>query len=448
VGGNNHMATSRALPGQELERRRAALENARAHFRMANRVNQFHGQSYEAHALATLNMATIQVAMARNAREAGDQAGLSIALEAARSLAEASIAQANLAINLGELRWHYSYLNIARAYAMLWNLRMDQTDPLQVNLARSAATAYEAAFLYNPTDADLLLERAKFVEQPVINDPKLALEMRNLVWRVDPGAADIEFVDPIRNLAYLRKFDEARAGLDNLEQKFPQQWRVPVAKAELDWMEAVLLTPGLTTNSLNLDRRRELLDRARTSLDAAAAMAQGERPWIAYWRMQVAAAAFDWDTVLSSARTALRDRFIRPDARVLEVMTRTFIRGGQQALTKTLPSLKGDPEAQRFFQRYQMLYFGLPQGAYTLAIHAPNTVGVEPVEAILAIEVLLATGNRPLAGSLARELAKNARINRAVRDSLKPLIADAGTTITQPLTMAPNSFPIPPNPVR
>jgi O-antigen ligase len=446
--GNNHMTTSRVIPSSELERRRAALDRARSSYRQANRVNQFHGAAYENHSLTALNLANIQITMAKRARDHQDQKAFQVALESARSLAEVAISQANLSIHTGELRWHYSYLLLGRGYNILWSLRPDAAKPEQRNFAQSAATAYEAAFLLNPSDPDVLLERARLIAQPVIGQPQLGLELQNLVWRTDPNVAEQEFVDPARDRAYGSEYTKAREALQQQMTVFPTQWRLETAMAELHWMEAVMPQGAQTTATLNPQRRRQGLEKALEHLKLAETKAGQLAGPIAFWYQVVYASQYQWDKALRYADLARRDRTVQQESRVLELMIRRFISEGPKPLSLILPEVLGLPERHRIYERYRMLVFGQLDAAYTLAELAPGVAGIEPIEALAGITVLSATNNPQLAGVIARVLLKNDRILPDTLARLEPIAAQAAFTLRKanPSGLAP--YPVPPWPVK
>lgn len=442
-GGNSLATTARLVSSRDQDLRIRILERARHLYRRVSRAHQFHGPAYEGHALALLNLATIYQGRAMQAASNGDKSGFQLASHQARSFTEAAIQQMNLGITLGELRWHYSYLTIARLYSLLWRLKPDLSDSLQVNYARSAATAFEASFGLNPTDAELLAERAQFVEQPVIGQKDLALELRNLLWRVDPRHADFVFIEPARQTAILGLYPQAHDSMKRLKAEFPSQWRIWAAHSEIRLMEALAPTTEVTTDSLTPERYHQLLDLAWAELDGAESLAGEPQPEIARWRMEVSAARRDWNRILAEAPLARRNRFNLNEVRILERITRRFMEQGPEGIARTPREFGINSDLSKIFQRYRMMYFDQPVPAFQNLLENVDAVSeLTPFEAAYSIRLLLALDQQGIAGVFAQAALRNPYLQPALAEYFRTLASQANREIRpSPEGFPPNSLP-------
>jgi O-antigen ligase len=447
--GNQLLSLAQVYHPSDLQGRRKVLEDARIQFRRANRVNQFLGVSYEAHGITAINLASIYAVQGRNSEQRGDGKSATAAYESSRNQAEVALAQMGLATTLGELRWHHSYLTIARAYSLLWYLRPDNMDQRQLNYARSAATAFEAAHQLNPVDAEMLLERAQFIEQPVIGQSTLAAQLRQRIWLVDPGAAEIQFLDPVRRPAWERNYAAAHQQLQRVKTQFPSEWRVSLMGAELHWLQAVVTGDLSTTRPVDLAERERHLALASAEVDQAEKDGGKSQPEVAYWRMLIAANRFQWKEAIAQASVAMTGRTVQREAETLLGMIREFQRGGRDELIKYQFRIGPIGGSVGFYCKHLMFTFGEGEyGAALLAQLSPGTLALDPPEALRGIEIMRLADNEPLAGMIARGLLRNRRISPEMRAAHEAL-AQRGELTPRNARPVPQEIvgPVPPWPV-
>lgn len=268
--GRTYLADFYQSKGQTLQRKFTLLERARQQFRQAVVTNVFNGEAYEGQATAYVNRAALAMqAVQQHGDAMPTTKTLSLKLMAERdSRAAESVINNQLAS--GGLRYHFTYYLMGRACRVLWELEKGEVAPDDSEAYTSAVLALKTAVEFNPADAVALREYADVLaENP--NTSAAALQVLTQLFKIDPHSARELLVLPAVEMAAEGELATAKAMLDPVMARYPQEPAVLWGQAWLAYFEAVWPPEALDEVSRADEYqawRRDHLKGARPALEA------------------------------------------------------------------------------------------------------------------------------------------------------------------------------------
>lgn len=248
----NWVSTAREYADSPGWAKYRALSTAKELYRRAIKVHIFNGLAMEGMASACLLGGIFDYALWRDLSRDDPNAKSTVAAKqtAIRGFSSA-INYAKLAIEKGELRYHYLYFVIGQAYHMLWKL-----EPGTAEYLTSARRALERAIELNNADVASLQELADVYEELSPPDLERARALRRRIFEVDPEFGATRFLAPVDSLALRGKFASAWRSFNKIAEAVGDHWSVQFAKARLYLREALWPPPALDVATTSPERRQ------------------------------------------------------------------------------------------------------------------------------------------------------------------------------------------------
>ncbi len=250
--------------GQPEQKRLAMLDRAGRSFREAVINNVFNGEAYEGQATAYVNRGSfvLQALKSGQANKSDNPTTSAIAMEMSIARdAQAAIAVTDNQLYSGELRYHFTWYLLGRAWRLQWELEKDKTSPEDSKAYSEAVAALRKAIWYNPADAASLRELSDLLSASQ-NSADESQILQNRLFKIDPWSADELILQPALKLAAEGQIPTAHAMLDPVFSDLPNHGRVVLAKAWLAFYSAVWPPTAID----NVDRSDEYLQWRRDNL--------------------------------------------------------------------------------------------------------------------------------------------------------------------------------------
>ncbi len=248
----NWSATAQALSSHGGGAKYQALDNAKELYRRAIKANVFNGLAMEGLASAYLLSGTFDFALWQDLRNDPTQrkSAEAIRMNAKRALLAAAD-YAKLAMERGELRYHYVYYVVGQAYHLLAKLYPENGEYLE-----ASRRAFEQAIALNNADVASLQELAIVYEEQQPPNPERARALRRRIFEVDPDFGARRFLLPVEEAAKRGRFPEAWRSLNKISEAVGDHWSVEFTKARLYLKEALWPPPALDVATTSPEARR------------------------------------------------------------------------------------------------------------------------------------------------------------------------------------------------
>jgi len=258
-----------ASVGQTSQRDLSTLGRAQRTFREAVVTNVFNGLAYEGQATAAVNRAAVALRMYEHlpAEDRTTSVGQFLRANIQRD-SDSAITIIENQMASGELRYHFTWYLLGRAWRMQWELeKRTAMAPEDSEAYREAVKAQRMAVYYNPADAVALRELSDLLSE----SEKMAEEGRLILgalFKIDPWSADDLLLKPAVELARIGEIETARMMLEPFIANFAREPRVELAAAWLAYYSAVWPPVALD----DVKRREDYLTWRREQLSTATAM--------------------------------------------------------------------------------------------------------------------------------------------------------------------------------
>lgn len=334
--------------GQTLEHNITLLERARGAFREAVVTNVFNGEAYEGQATTYVNRAAIALDQLQSHSDELDTTS-TIAL---RSLIERDSQSAITALEnqvaSGELRYHFTWYLLGRAWRMQWELERTDVPPQHSKAYQEAIAAQRKAIAYNPADATALRELSDLLSQS-LNTAKESQAALDRLFEVDPWTARSLLIDPAIKLARIGETTTAQRMLSPIVKRHPDLSIVLAGRAWLAYYEAVWPPAELD----NIERKDDYLT----------------------WRKQHLAPAVD-------AVTALPDT---KDFKFEKQRLQMLFAAASHDLQLAHTIAKKRIEAEQYDREARSIYYWTDQALYGGSLRLEDSVDYYRTQALLTI---------------------------------------------------------------
>jgi len=312
----NWVATARALGATPGMAKYQALDSAKELYRRAIKVNVFNGLAMEGMASACLLTGTYDTALWQEIISEGKnpRAAEQVRQTASRNL-KTAIEYAKLAIEKGELRYHYLYYVLGQANNLLAKLYPEVSE-----YREAARRAFEQAIAFNNADVGSLQELADLYETMSPPDFQRAHALRHRIFEVDPDFGAQRYLAPVEEAAKRGRFVQAWQSLNKISEAVGEHWSVQFAKAKLYLREAVWPPPALDLAPSSPEARRWFEGRYSLAKDISKQLeaTQGQNPLFQRFKLYLLAAGGETTSALELADKLLASTEVRdPELDVL-----------------------------------------------------------------------------------------------------------------------------------
>jgi O-antigen ligase len=401
---SNWVSTAQSLATLPGGAKYQALDNAKELYRRAVKINVFNGTAMEGLAAAQLLSGSFDSALWLELRDdpSHKKAAEAIRLNATRALTSA-VEYANLAMERGELRYHYTYYLIGQAYHLLAKLYPERSEYLE-----SARRAFEQAVGLNNADVASLQELADVYEEQQPPNYERARALRRRIFEVDPDFGTRRFLLPVDDAARRGRFSQAWRSLNKISDVVGEHWSVQFAKARLYLKEALWPPPALDVATTTPEARRWFESRyrlARALADELAPLLE-KNPVYQRFRLELLAAGGETTDALGLADRLLLSSEVRdPELDVLR-----YELGLRANSPRSLRWVEqGSAEFWYYRQRLRTLLLGpVALGSAQLAnlVRADSSVLLKLDEGLRAADYLKAAGQWEYVSVIANNLAR------------------------------------------
>ena len=414
---SNWVVTAKSLATSSPAAAFEAISRAKELFHRAIKMDVFNGSALEG--LAALHVLAghldFMTWSSLSPEEKNSKQGQALRQNIVRNFSAAT-QYAKLAIERGELRYHYLFYLIGQSYHMLW-----QVQPETPQFLESARKALEEAIALNNADVGSLLELSNVYEKMNPPDEERARSLRRRIFDVDPVFGAKTFLDRVDTAAEAGRFVDAWKVLNKITEAVGDHWSVRFAHARLYLKEALWYPPSLDRDTSSPQRASWKLERLKLAGPIVRELEEKipDNLVFRHFLLRYLAACGETTRAL-----ALADRLIlETETREPELDVLRYELGLKASQPRSLRWVEKDSaEFWYYRQRLRTLVFDeVPLGSAQLAnmVREDKALELQREEGLRACAYLRAAGRWDLVLVIAENLARNYPVDPDVRKILE-----------------------------